>query len=86
MIKKIYSILWIILVYLSVTLLVYNTSNNQMAKQTNNFLNNVFADIYFDSQSQNVWYNSKNSIATANVSPNAIPAPVNITIISRHSH
>ncbi len=84
LIKKGYFILAFMLIYFSFSLFLYNTSDNYWAKQTNNFFNGVFADIFFDQQDPNTWYNSNNPNASVTTTPNTIP--VIIKVNSRYSH
>ncbi len=85
MIKNIYWIIWILFLYLAVSLFINISTDNKMYK-SNPLVESIFANITFDGQDENTWYNSDNKYAKVSVSPNAIPAPVAIVVVSRHSH
>lgn len=82
--NKIFWIIWFWFLYIAISLFVNLNSNNIQAGNT--FLWEVFADITFDNQDPSKWYNADNPTASVYVTENAVPAPVTVTIITRHSH
>ena len=82
--RRIFTFLWLFFLYLAMTLFVQSTTDTyKMWNQT--FLTETFADIFFDDDDSNKWYNPDNSKAEVSVTPNQIitlpPPPV-----SRYSH
>ena len=81
--KTIYGLWAIVMFYLWIMLIL---AWNWTATLSNTWLWKVFADITFDSQDPNKWYNAENPTASVQVSANAEPTPVSITVISTDSH